>query len=200
MIIADSLTNTTTTRFPTFWEMRVRVVESEQHAGWMASCVDAEVYLVCCRQLVDALQLRLSSAPCPLVEVCSGCVRLAVALRDCGVGIVATDIVPQSGKGVRVLSAQKAIDYYKPRTVLACFRPIDAGVDEAVMSSSSVTDYFVLQSRHNGGQFHRFSDRGWHIEHVDDVAHWMITRDDVWIPNRENEVLQRGEAWHLHRA
>lgn len=202
MMLVISRTNEAAERLLTFEDQRRRLVDAERREGWLVDCVEAGVYLTYCRELIDALVERLSAAPGPCVEVCGGDGRLASALRGRGLPIVVTDVAPPAGReaDVQALSAQEAITLLRPRTVLTCFSPLDAGVDAAVAASESVTDYFVMQSTLNGRSFDFLIDRGWRLEYVGAIARWMITRDDLWLPSCGGKILQQGQAWRLRRG
>ena len=77
--------------------------------------------------------------------------------------------------------------------------PADSGVDELVLASRSVQHYVTLNARVGGlyGSPSLWDDSNWKAVRLESVNRWMVTRHDVWISGREDNIqtIQHGEAW-----
>ena len=195
-----------TATLPTFESCLDDIAAAERHDGWLSDCADAGRFLLVGRELAALLAKSLAEmlkrfSTEPVLEVCAGRGELAKTLSAEGTPVVATDADPPAGRGVIRLSARAALARYRPAAVLACFAPIDAGVDEAVLACPSVRHYVVLNARLDGqfGSASLWSDPNWLAEPLDEISRWMLTRHDVWLGSTERPILQHGEAWHLYR-
>jgi hypothetical protein len=193
---------TTIAKLPTFESRVEQIAAAEQGEGWLVSCIEEGRYLAPTNELVDALSSRLwAIGEGPRVEVCGGRGELAEALADRGVEIVATDASPPAGCSVLRASAAEALQRYRPRVVLGCFVPVDAGVDEAVLACPSVRHYVVLGARVGGefGSAWLWRAPGWTRRPLPDVSRWMLTRHDIWTGQAGRPIVQHGEAWWFRR-
>jgi len=165
------------------------------------ACERAGLYLAPCRELVAALAALLGrlARGGVVLEVCAGRGELAAALTEAGQGVLATDADPPAGSSVLRMTAGEALRRCRPRVVLGAFVPVDAGVDEAVLSCPSVEHYVLLNARIGGafGSPALWRRPGWRAEPVAQIARWMITRHDVWLASPATRILTHGEAWLL---
>ena len=178
------------------------VVACEQAEGWLLACEGAGRYLAITRELLDPLAslLRSLARGSPIVEVCAGNGELAGALKDVGLTVMATDANPSTLQ-VERLSAEEALDKYRPRVVLGSFVPYDAGVEGAILRCPSVRHYVVLGARLGGafGSGALGQNPDWYGALCTGITRWMITRHDVWLGEGPMPLLQHGEAWHYRR-
>jgi hypothetical protein len=187
----------------TFDAWRRRMVEAEQGDGWLVACEAAGRHLAPCRELIDALADLLGSLVMevggPVLEICAGCGELAAALSDRKVPVVPIDVDPPAGGEVLRMSAEEALERYRPAAVLGAFVPVDSGVDEAVMRCPTVRHYVVLGVRLGGlfGSASLWHDAAWKPAPLDGVGRWMLTRHDVWLGGPGDQVIRHGEAWHF---
>jgi hypothetical protein len=187
---------------PTFESRLAGIAAAERGEGWLIACVEDDRFLVLTREVVAALAARLRSlGDGPALEVCAGRGELAEALCRLGVALLAADADPPEGSPVRRASAEEALREHRPSIVLGSFVPIDAGVDEAVMTCSSVRHYLVLSARIGGlvGSPALWRNPAWKGEPIHQISRWMLTRHDVWLGTPERLVIQHGEAWHFER-
>lgn len=193
---------TTIATLPTFESRLEELAVAEQGDGWLVSCIERGYYLALTAEMVDALAKRLRSMGRePRVEICAGRGELAEALADNGLNVVATDANPPAGCGVARASAVETLRQYRPRIVVGCFVPADAGVDEAVLACPGVRHYVVLGARVGGefGSMALWRASGWMGRPLPEVTRWMLTRHDVWTNQPGRPILQHGEAWWFHR-
>lgn len=196
---------------PSFSRWRGHLLAAERGDGWLAECVDEGRFLAVNQELVDALadELRRVAGDAPILEVCAGSGELARSLKTAGVDLVATDVAPMDSGHVLCLSAEEALRRYRPSVVLGGFVPFDAGVDEAVLSWSSVEHYVVLNARIGGvcGSSALWQAAGWTAKPLSSVQPWMLTRHDVGLEmchhgscSRQPALMQHGEAWLFSRV
>lgn len=194
-----------------FSRWRKRLLAAERGDGWLTECVDEGRFLAVNQELVDALagELRRVAGSAPILEVCAGSGELARSLKTAGVDVVATDVAPMDSGQVLCLSAEEALRRHRPSVVLGAFVPFDAGVDEAVLSWSSVNHYVVLNARIGGvcGSSALWQATGWTAKPLNSAQPWMLTRHDVGLElchhancSRQPALMQHGEAWLLSRA
>lgn len=192
---------------PSFAQWRERLIAAERGAGWLDECEGAGRFLAASRELADTLAsaLRRCERGSPVLEVCAGAGMLARALTARGVRLHATDVGPPEGAQVLRMSAQAALQRFRPEVVLGVFVPHDAGVDEAVLACPSVRHYVVVNARIGGvlGPASLWTMPGWQYEPLNDVGRWVLTRHDLWLGpagEHEGDVLQHGEVWHFLRT
>ncbi len=195
-----------------FAQWRERLIAAERRTGWLEECDGAGRFLAVSRELVDALApaLRRLAGNGPILEVCAGSGQLARQLAGAGIRLQATDVRPPEGSRVLRMSAQAALRHFQPTVVLGAFVPIDAGVDEAVLSCPSVEHYLVLNARIGASIDFTvpWSTAGWKAKPLESVRRWMLTRHDVWLGvfedscrgEKPGEIVQHGEAWHVTRT
>ncbi len=187
---------------PTFESQLPEIAGAERGGGWLSLCEKDGQFLVLTRELATALaRLLRPLGEGPILEVCAGRGELAQALRPMDVQVVPTDKGPPDGSRVIRASAEEALGRYHPKVVLGSFVPIDAGVDELVMSFSSVRHYVVLGARIGGlfGCAALWRNPGWTSRPLPEVTRRMLTRHDVWIGKPQQPIVQHGEAWHFRR-
>jgi hypothetical protein len=188
---------------PGFALWRQRVAAAEQGVGWLDQCDDAGRYLAVSRELVTALSgiLRRLAAGGRALEVCAGTGQLASCLSNGGIPVLATDVNASDDSTVLRMSAESALQQFRPTVVLGAFVPLDAGVDEAVLAFPTVQHYVVLNARVGGslGASTLWQAAEWRAEPLTEVGRWMITRHDIWLGSGERTLLQHGEAWHFAR-
>lgn len=173
------------------------VEDAERDLGWLIACEEAGRYLALTRELVRSLADTLQPLQSdPVLEVCAGNGELAHALAGEGMSVITADSTDPGRDAETVLASTR------PQTVLGAFVPFDTGVDEAVLGSPSVQTYMVLNARIGGllGSPSLWDRPDWQAIPQPEIARWMITRHDVWIPGHANGALQRhGEAWLFRR-
>lgn len=190
-----------------FAEWRDRLIAAEQSTGWLDECDGAGRFLAVSKELVDALALtlrRLAGSDLVL-EVCAGAGEMAGPLADMGVHLQVTDAEPPEGSKTLRLSAQAALERFRPAVVLGVFVPHDAGVDEAVLACPSVQHYIIINARIGGaiGSASLWNRPDWKAEPLDDIRRWVITRHDVFLEcaaGNKGDILRHGEAWHFART
>jgi len=190
------------TTLPTFESWLDKIAAAEQGRGWLSVCEGADRFLLPNRQLIASLAELLRPLDRGLVlEVCAGRGELAEALASAGISVLATDAGAPSGSAALRASAQQALERYRPAAVLGCFVPVDARVDETIMTFPSVRHYVVLGARIGGlfGSEALWQNSCWKAEPLKQVSRWMLTRHDVWIGSPKQMILQHGEAWHFRR-
>ena len=215
------------TSLPSYERTLAGVAEAEQGIGWAAACAEAGRHVALNGPFVEALAealrdvaqpLHVAQPPpaglfgpmdtgtaeggcaTPVLEVCAGNGELADALRAEGVDVIATDVDPPAGSSVIAMSAAEALRRFRPAVVLGSFVPFDAGVDQAVLSTSSVEQYITINARLGGryGSEALWRRGGWESFALPDVARWMICRHDVWMG--EEALLRHGEVWRFTRS
>jgi len=136
--------------------------QAETGEGWGSWCERHGLYVAVCQEMISAVSARL---PRPAVEIAAGSGELAQAL-----GIVATDPEPGSNTVLR-MDARQTLQTLGPENVLTCFAPIDAGIEQAILSAPSVRRYLYIgptpPSRSN-----------WTAETLPDVEPFLLTRLD----------------------
>jgi len=187
-------------RLPTFESGLDEIAAAGRRDGWLCACLDADRFLLPCRELVAALaELLTSLAAGPVLEVCAGGGELSESLRAAGADSTPTDLFPPQGAPVERLSAQEALCRYRPSVVLGSFIPLDSGVDRLVLGFPSVHHYVVLGGRIGGqlGSAALWENSAWAARPLDQITPWMLTRHDVWVDKQT--VLRHGEAWYFRR-
>jgi len=192
-----------TATLPTFDWCVGEIAAAERGDGWLASCVEADRYLLLASEFVGAVAARLSAISTgSRVEVCAGRGKLAAALARYGIEVIAIDVDPPAGCGVLRVSAEDALQRWHPRVVLGCFVPSDARVDEVVLACPSVRHYLVLGARVGGelGSARLWRAPGWTRRPLAEISRWMLTRHDVWTGQAGCPIVQHGEAWCFSRS
>ena len=187
-------------RLPTFQMGLEQIAAAARRDGWLCECLDADRFLLPCRELVAALAELLGSLGAgPVLEVCAGGGELSEALRAAGAECTPTDACPPHGAPVESLSAGEALRRYRPSVVLGSFVPVDSGVERMILGFSSVRHYVVLGGRIGGqlGSAALWEDSGWVAQPLEEITRRMLTRHDVWV--EKQTVLRHGEAWHFRR-
>lgn len=192
---------------PDFGEVIDEMLLAEEQAGWLAMCEQRGEHLVVNRPLVQQLAAFLCGLSArPVLEVCAGGGRLALALREVGVDVIAVDSDPGvspavfSPPVVRATAAE-ALGRFRPSVVLGSFVPVDSGIDEQVMRFPSVEHYVVLGAR-LGGVFGTAAlwRSGWRAQRLEAICRYMTTRHDVYLGDPDRPILQHGEVWHFRRS
>lgn len=136
--------------------------QAETGEGWGSWCERHRTFVAVSEELVSTLSARLAR---PAVEIAAGDGSLA-ALLD----IVATDPEPGSGKVLR-MNARQALQTLAPENVLTCFAPIDAGIEQAILSAPSVRQYLYIGPAPPAAL-------NWTVETLPDVEQVLLTRLD----------------------
>ncbi len=189
------------TLLPSYQSVIDALTEAERSDGWLNHCIEQNVYLMLNQEFITFLTDFLQGLGCRIiVEVCAGRGELASGLTANGLEVIATDAHPAPDANVINLPAGKALETFKPDTVLGCFVPHDTGVDEKVLGCSPVKHYIVVNVRLGGlvGSSTLWRHPQWKVEFVPQVARWMVSRHDVWLGNN-HKILTHGEVWHLYR-
>jgi hypothetical protein len=167
--------------------------EAERADGWLAWCEDRGIYAAVSVEFADAMAAALGALPQPALEIGAGAGVLARALRGRGVRLLATDAGPAS-EGVESLSARAALSQYGPATVLACFPPIDALIEDDTMNRGSVTSFLyigpLIYERVGPEALWR---PGWRALDMPQVNAALLTRLDS-LGDFTRHSLQRGAA------
>ena len=176
------------------------MAKAENGDGWLSQCIDQGKYIVLNRQFLRALADFLHDIEYQkFVEICAGEGRLAAALISYGHEVTATDKKVKNSI-VTNISAEDTLKKLKPDTVIGCFVPFDAGIDELVLADENVKNYIVLNAQ-LGGQFGSawlWNNNDFHSEKISQVTKWMICRHDVWMGS-DQRILTHGQAWHFKR-
>ena len=189
-----------TTQLPSYESVLVDMEEAEKRDGWLSECIDQSLYIALNRQFLKALSGFLFDLKYKkIVEICAGNGQLSDALLSHEHLITATDKYKQNNL-VSSMSVEETLNEYKPDTVIGCFVPFDAGIDEMILADISVTNYVVVNARLNGqlGSPALWNDKHFFSEQVSSVSKWMICRHDVWIGTNK-PLISHGEVWCFRR-
>jgi hypothetical protein len=113
---------------------------------WFDFCEECGVHNVYNTEFIDKLTTLIKdlNSP-PPIEICAGNGKLSYQLRKNGIDIIATDDNSEglsNGGLVEKLPAQKALEKYKPRIVVAAWIPYQARIGFDVLDSPSV-EHFI---------------------------------------------------------
>lgn len=165
---------------------------AERADGWMAACIERQVYLELNREFVTALAKALGDAE--VLEIGSADGRLADALRSCGVRVIATDSHSR-GEDVLELPAREALNRFRPATVLACFPPIGAGMEAAVFATPSVRQFIYI-----GPEWIGRVGTGWSMAALPEVDRYLVSRLDYLVDFTRATHQRRAGALCLTRS
>ena len=130
---------------PTYAEL-IQLMRSCEGRGetWLEFCEARGWYQCYCREYVRALADVLHDLyPQCIVEVAAGDGRLMRALATYGLPIYATD--PNANdQDVERLTTSEALERYQPDTVIVSFPPLGAGIERAIISSTSVRTWIAI--------------------------------------------------------
>jgi hypothetical protein len=157
--------------------------QAERGEGWSYWCVSHGIFVVPCDELISALGDVLGALPGPHVEVAAG--KGMLDLR-----IPATDIAPGS-PGVFEMDARTALKAFRPRTVLSCFPPVDAGIERAIFADPGV-EYFLYI-----GPEPPEARGGWRSRPIEEIETVLLTRLDHLLDFTRN-THRRGAAAILY--
>lgn len=172
---------------------------AEGSDGWLAACEERKVFVTLNREFVAALAAELAGEP-EILEIGAGNGELARALQNHGVPVIATDSNPRAGH-VRALSAGQALEQFAPRTVLACFPPIDAGMETAVFGTPSVKRFIYIGPEINErvGTDALWNHTGWTARPLPEVDRFLITRLDYLVDFTKATHRRRAGTLSLER-
>ena len=153
--------------------------EAERGDGWLAWCEARGLYVAWNPPLVAAVAGVLRECGGPVLEVGAGDGLLARRLAEQGVEVRPADPAPAAPE-VKRLSCQQALARYAPRAVLTCFAPLDAGIEEQVMSHPAVHHYLYVGPLINDrpGPEGLWSEPGWERIPLPEVDRFLISRLD----------------------
>lgn len=151
---------------------------AERHDGWLAACDERQVYVVVNREFVAALASVFDSGDAVL-EVGAGGGELALALAEHGARVLATDPSPRAGHVVK-MSAAEALRQLAPRSVLAVFPPVDAGIEARILAAPSVERLVYIAPHWNGrvGIDAIWNRAAWTVSALPEVEQYLISRLD----------------------
>jgi hypothetical protein len=153
--------------------------EAERGDGWLAWCEAQGVYVAWNPPLVEALAGVLRECGGNALEVGAGDGLLARRLAEQGIEVRPTDPAP-AALDVERLSCEEALARYAPRVVLACFPPLDAGIEQRVTTHPGVLQFIYLGPLINDrpGPEALWSEPGWERVPLPEVDRFLISRLD----------------------
>jgi len=175
--------------------------EAERGDGWLAWCEARGIFVAWNPQLVTALADVLRTCGEPVLEVAAGDGALAHCLAQYGLAVRPTDQTP-SGPAVERLSCEEALARYAPRVVLACFPPLDAGLEQRVTTHPSVRHFLYLGPLVNDrpGPEALWSAPGWERVALPEVDGFLISRLDYLADFTRRTHRRRAGVVLLSRA
>lgn len=172
----------------------------EGEAGsWLEFCQGRGIFHFLTAEFAEAaagLVKRVGARCC--VEVAAGHGALSRALQAWGVAIKPTD--PHSTTpAVEALSAGEALRKYSPDLVVACWPPIDAGVELAVMAWPSVRWLLYIGQLMNGqvGPAEMWEEPGWGYRLCEELMAYSLCRWDYISPTRG--LVKHSYCWLFWR-
>lgn len=156
--------------------------EAERGNGWLVWSEQHGLYVAHSREFLRELAATLMNLPQPVVEVAAGDGALSLALAPYPVDVRSTD--PDSRTPhVEPLSAEDALVEHPYQTVLACFPPIDAGIERAVLRSASVNYFLYIGPRmkDRAGPDSMWRVPGWRARDIENVNRVLLTRLDYLV-------------------
>jgi hypothetical protein len=167
--------------------------EAERGDGWLAWCEERGIFVAVTQELAAAVANVLRPLAGPCVEIAAGRGELALAVEAEGVAMEATDVEP-GGDHVRRMNARDALEFYRPRTVVTCFTPLDASVEAAILGCPSVENYLYIGPLVNErpGPDGLWCAPGWDYEPVAAIDRELITRLDFLADFRRGSHQRRG--------
>ena len=176
------------------------LLEAADHSdGWLAACEAHHVYLVLNREFVAALAEALGAGT-EVLELGASDGQLALALQSHGVRVIATDPNPRS-ETVLPLTAAEALRQFSPRSVLACFPPVDAGMEAAIFDTPSVRNIVYIGPEWNGhvGTDAIWNEAGWTVSSLPPVDRFILSRLDYLVDFTRATHRRRAGALRLER-
>ena len=124
-----------------------------------------------------------------IVEVGAGRGHLSKALIERGLPVRATDPNPADG-WAEAMTAQQALEQYAPDAAIACWPPLDAGVEMCVLRFPSVRWFVYIGQLINGqiGPPQMWDVAGWRWELLEDLLQFSLCRWDYFSPVRQEIV------------
>jgi hypothetical protein len=158
---------------------------AERDQGWLAWCNERSIFVALSEEFVSALSAAIKHAKPsgPVLEIAAGDGALAQALSQAGVNVIATD-----------RESVSALKRFTPDVVLACFPPIDCGIERTVLAHPGVKSFFYIGPLINErpGPETLWADPAWSGEPLTKVDQYLISRLDF--------LTDFTRATHLRRA
>ena len=172
---------------------------ADRSDGWLAACEEHHVYLALNREFVAELAAVLGGGP-EVLELGASDGQLARALQSHGVHIIATDPNPRA-ETVLLLTAAQALRQFKPRSVLVCFPPVDAGIESAILDTPSVRNIIYIGPEWNGrvGTDAIWNQQGWTVTSLPQVDRFIVSRLDYLVDFTRATHRRRAGALCLER-
>jgi len=168
--------------------------------SWLEYCEQRGIFHCLTMEFAARLADIISSLePGNCVEVAAGDGALARALAHRGVPTVATDPHPRA-EGIERLSAAEAIARHDPELVIACWPPLGAGIEMAVLRSPGVRHFIYIGQSINGqiGPQPMWSHPGWHYSLQTDLLAHSLCRYDFFSA-RQQRVVKHSYPFALSR-
>jgi len=150
----------------------------EQLDGWLADCERRGIYIAITHEFVTALA-SLLPREAAILEIGSGDGKLATAMLSAGVRVIATDPTPRAPH-VLPLTAAEAVHKFSPNFVIACFPPLDAGIEADLFRTRSVDSLLYIGPEWNGriGPDALWNQNGWTVTSMPLLDQFLISRLD----------------------
>jgi hypothetical protein len=173
---------------------------ADRSDGWLAACQERHVYLVLNHEFVAALAAVLAFSP-EVIELGAADGQLALALQTHGVRVIATDANPRAAH-VLPLTAAQALRQIKPRTVLVCFPPVDAGIEAAIFDTPSVRNIIYIGPEWNSrvGTDGLWNQPGWTVTSLPQVDRFIVSRLDYLVDFTRATHRRRAGALCVERT
>jgi len=178
---------------------------ADRSDGWLAACEERQIYLALNREFIAALvaqvdDLRKRALSPEILELAAADGQLALALQAQGVPIIPTDSTPRAPH-VLPLTAAQALRQFKPRTVLVCFPPVDAGIETAIFDTPSVRNIIYIGPEWNGrvGTDALWNQPGWTVTPLPQVDRFIVSRLDYLVDFTRATHRRRAGALCLDR-
>jgi hypothetical protein len=184
---------------------------ADRSDGWLAACEERQIYLALNREFVAALaavlenvaqvdDLRRRPFLPEILELGAADGQLALALQQNGVPVIPTDPNPRAAH-VLPLPAAQALRQFKPRSVLVCFPPVDAGIETAIFDTPSVRNIIYIGPEWNGrvGTDAIWNQAGWTVTSLPEVDRFIVSRLDYLVDFTRATHRRRAGALCLER-
>ena len=158
------------------------------------------MYLALNREFVAALAAALNTGH-EVLELGSADGQLALALQQNGIPMIATDSNPRAPH-VLPLTAAQALRQFKPRAVLTCFPPVDAGIEAAIFDTPSVRHIIYIGPEWNSrvGTDAIWNQPGWTVTSLPQVDRFIVSRLDYLVDFTRATHRRRAGALLLERT
>ena len=178
---------------------------ADRSDGWLAACEQRHIYLALNREFVAALvaqvdALRKRAFLREILELGAADGQLALALQQNGIPVIPTDSNPRAAH-VLPLTAAQALRQFKPRSVLVCFPPVDAGIEAAIFDTPSVRNIIYIGPEWNGrvGTDALWNQAGWTVTSLPQVDRFIVSRLDYLVDFTRATHRRRAGALCIER-